>query len=670
MYGVPALLACCGGILLAGLGAVRAQTPPNSYPHVWPGQPRGPLSPLWQHYFEVKGPLPNLTHARLPRSFAGNIPVDRPGHPNDTFFFWGFEREGKPGGLTAPAFPHNDEPWILWVQGGPGSSGLLGLAVENGPIHVLPNYTWTVNPYSWNKLADTIWIDQPVGTGFSTADTTGYVADEDQMAVDFINFLRNLVKVFPSLATRPLYLAGESYAGFYIPYLLKHLLPLEDPPVNLRKIAIGNGFIGSYATNRETPVITLLESFPDLIGYDPDVFNYFKEQHHLCGFDLNLTYPQTDGTFPPLKLPLGQIVNQTNTSALVNQALFTTPSLKQQLASKYAARVQNNVDVKRSDVLERREEARAQWKRDLSGRPNGTVDPWYGCDVWEEMWDYALNFTFPWTNGGLDTFDIPDATFPEPTLDASVFLNDPRVRAALHAPLSKNWTSAFTYPFGNVYLNNTPNMHGDLSIEPIVFFTELFANSSAKGVPWVFYSGNDDSQDAHRSTEVVIQNFTFGGIQGFTKKPSTPWYDDDGAFAGVVHQERNVSYVLFDGAGHLIPEYKPQQSLVFLREFILGDNPNGTVLDNGTVVGGENATLAGDYLFGGGQVFYGSAATEGTVIAPPATIASWDSFLATATLVAAPTTTAPPTAVGTASSLTSAVDATTFSTTVVLRRST
>ena len=64
----------------------------------------------------------------------------------------------------------------------------------------------------------------------------------------------------------------------------------------MRKIAIGNGFIGSYATNREIPVvrlagvrlcscndgpldqITLLESFPDLIGYDPDVFNYFEEQ--------------------------------------------------------------------------------------------------------------------------------------------------------------------------------------------------------------------------------------------------------------------------------------------------------------------------------------------------------------------------------------------------------
>ena len=31
-----------------------------------------------------------------------------------------------------------------------------------------------------------------------------------------MNFLANLVKVFPNLKTRPLHLTGESYAGTYI----------------------------------------------------------------------------------------------------------------------------------------------------------------------------------------------------------------------------------------------------------------------------------------------------------------------------------------------------------------------------------------------------------------------------------------------------------------------
>jgi hypothetical protein len=53
------------------------------------------------------------------------------------------------------------------------------------------------------------------------------------------------------------------------------------------------------------------------------------------------------------------------------------------------------------------------------------------------------------------------------------------------------------------------------------------------------------------------QNTTFGGIQGFTRVPSTPWVDDAGNFAGIVHQERGWSYVLFVGTGHLVPFKKP-----------------------------------------------------------------------------------------------------------------
>lgn len=47
---------------------------------------------------------------------------------------------------------------------------------------------------------------------------------------------------------------------------------------------------------------------------------------------------------------------------------------------------------------------------------------------------------------------------------------------------------------------------------------------------------------------VVIQNTTFGGIQGFTKRPNTPFTDDEGKFAGIIHQERNITYALFEGA--------------------------------------------------------------------------------------------------------------------------
>ena len=246
-------------------------------------------------------------------------------------------------------------------------------------------------------------------------------------------------------------------------------------------------------------------------------------------------------------------------------------------------------------------------------------------------------------------YDIPDATNPEPPRDAVPFFNNDIVREALHAPTSKNWSSHFVYPFGSVYDRAVGNQRGDPSVEPMAFLTPLFANASARGIPFVFYSGNDDSNIPHHGTEVIIQNMTFGGIQGFTKRPSTAWFDDQGAFAGIVHQERNLTYVLFQGAGHMVPQWRPAQALVFLREFVLGNNPNGTVLSDGNVVGGENATLAKDYMEGGNEIFFGSAATQGTYTVPSATVAAWDQFIATATLGAASITSLPvPSGSGTA----------------------
>ena len=51
---------------------------------------------------------------------------------------------------------------------------------------------------------------------------------------------------------------------------------------------------------------------------------------------------------------------------------------------------------KRDERNTKRFERREQWKRDLSGRPNGTIDPWYGCFLLAEVVEYALNFSLPW----------------------------------------------------------------------------------------------------------------------------------------------------------------------------------------------------------------------------------------------------------------------------------
>lgn len=607
--------------LLTTLPFVASQTTalPSSFPHAYPGKPNGDFSPTWQKYFLVTQPLPNITF-KLPRTYAGNIPVQRAGHPNDTLFFLGFEK--STGSLTAPASKYNKEPWGIWLNGGPGSSSMYGAFFENGPIRTGGDYRASSNPYAWNKLADYFWIDQPVGVGFSTADSAGYVADEDQVGRDFMGFLDNLVKVFPSLRTRPLYLTGESYAGTYIPYILKTYFGMKNPPVNIAKIAIGDGAITTAQVFELLPSLSVIETFPQLIGYDKDVYKYFKEQSQLCGYDLNLTYPQK-GLLPDVKL----------IAPTQRQVPFALSTLSRK-SSFFKEVFRRSQSADQSLTKRDREERKNAWKRDLSLRENGTIDSWYGCLLLYEFIDYAFNYSYPWSLQNASTFafnvyDIPDALNPQIAADASVFLNDNRTRTAFHAPISKDWAMNFNYVFGNPDGNNF-----DPSPEPINFFTALATNATARSIGIVLYSGNDDALIPHLGTEVAIQNVTFGGIQGFTRKPSTAWVNDAGEFAGIVHQERGWTYVLFYGAGHLVAQTSPNSAFTFLREFVLGNNKQGLVVGSGdyvTVIGGENSTLAGQNLPAADEIYYGSATTQSTYIAPSATRAAWKAFIRTET---------------------------------------
>jgi carboxypeptidase D len=101
----------------------------NTFPHAYPGMPATAFGPDWQTCmffvwvlpslsqdsrpdFEVTSLLPNLTNT-LPRSFAGNVGVNRADHPNATLFFWAFEKAN--GSLTGSAA--STDPWIIWLNG-------------------------------------------------------------------------------------------------------------------------------------------------------------------------------------------------------------------------------------------------------------------------------------------------------------------------------------------------------------------------------------------------------------------------------------------------------------------------------------------------------------------------------------------------------------------------
>jgi carboxypeptidase D len=75
------------------------------------------------------------------------------------------------------------------------------------------------------------------------------------------------------------------------------------------------------------------------------------------------------------------------------------------------------------------------------------------------------------------------------------------------------------------------------------------------------------------------------------------------------------------------------KAFTFAREFILGNNQTGLVTKEGgtvSVVGGESSALAVNVMSGQPEIFYGSGTTQSTYMAPTATVAAWNSFIATA----------------------------------------
>lgn len=150
------------------------------------------------------------------------------------FFYWFFESRNDP----------ENDPIILWLNGGPGCSSFTGLFFELGPSSLGPNLKPIHNPYSWNNNASVIFLEQPLGVGFSYGDskvTSTHVAGQDVYI-----FLELFFQQFPNLRKNDFHIAGESYAGHYIPQIA-HEIVVEHPErtFNLTSVLIGNGITDS-----------------------------------------------------------------------------------------------------------------------------------------------------------------------------------------------------------------------------------------------------------------------------------------------------------------------------------------------------------------------------------------------------------------------------------------
>ena len=72
-----------------------------------------------------------------------------------------------------------------------------GAMMEVGPYRVTEDGNLKYNNGSWDEFANLLFIDQPVGTGFSYVNTDSYLSELDQMAEHMIIFLEKWFALFP-----------------------------------------------------------------------------------------------------------------------------------------------------------------------------------------------------------------------------------------------------------------------------------------------------------------------------------------------------------------------------------------------------------------------------------------------------------------------------------------
>lgn len=155
--------------------------------------------------------------------------------PQAHIFWWLYHSPGQTS---------DNRPLILWLQGGPGASGVaIGNFQEVGPLdtQLKPRNT------TWLQKADLLFVDSPVGTGFSYVENSSLIATTDaEVTADLLSFLKDFFGTNSSLQKRPLFIVGESYGGKHASMLglaLSKAISAGEMKANLGGVLLGDSWI-------------------------------------------------------------------------------------------------------------------------------------------------------------------------------------------------------------------------------------------------------------------------------------------------------------------------------------------------------------------------------------------------------------------------------------------
>ncbi|AEO63382.1 uncharacterized protein THITE_121141 [Thermothielavioides terrestris NRRL 8126] len=439
-------------------------------------------------------------------SYAGLLPISSDPHEESNLFFWFFPS-------TNPAA---DKEILIWLNGGPGCSSFEGLLQENGPfLWQYGTYKPVKNPWSWHTLTNIVYVEQPVGTGFSIGKVT--ITNDDELAAQFMGFWKNFVDTF-GMHGYKVYIAGESYAGLYCPYIASAFLDAEDKTYyDMSGLTIYDPVLTWDEVQEPIPAVQFTEYWAGLFPFNDTFRADLKRREKECGYaDFMaeyLVYPPKGHI--PSRLP----------------GTYENGTTRPECAAIY------------DDIYE----------------AINLLNPCF------DIYQVATTCPLLW-----DVLGFPGSTAYDPSGSPLIYFDRPDVKAAIHAPANVTWEECSS---GNVYVNGTDN-----SLPPI-FLALPHVIDKTRNV--IVGHGALDMILLANGTLLALQNMTWGGRTGFSRRPDEPFYVPQsnlsteatlaagGAVFGSLVSERGLTYVGVDLSGHMIPQYAPSAAFRHL-EYMLG----------------------------------------------------------------------------------------------------
>ncbi|XP_050032058.1 probable serine carboxypeptidase CPVL [Dermacentor andersoni] len=167
-------------------------------------------------------------------AYSGYIPVDEGSHSSYMFFLHIKSEEKRV-----------KKPLLLWLQGGPGKSALFGQFLENGPLGIGVANNLYRREHSLLKQFNIIYLDQPVGAGYSFDRKGKYSTSLEEVSIHLMKFLRRFLRIFPEYKGSDFYIAGESYGARSAVGLANKVLTRtpEELPLRFKGVMLGVAFL-------------------------------------------------------------------------------------------------------------------------------------------------------------------------------------------------------------------------------------------------------------------------------------------------------------------------------------------------------------------------------------------------------------------------------------------